>query len=265
MATQENIDVYFFLFTGMIVMFILSAAVVVLFFVYQKKFYNQQVKLSEKEAEYQQKLLHNNIEKIEEERRRVAKDLHDEVGSIFSTIGIKIIQFEKKNNPPHNAVGGMDLIKETKLLVDKGVMSVRRISHNMIPNELEMFGIAAAIEELCFQIEGSDGLDVSFESEGLDKCGRPEIELALYRITQELISNTVKHAHAKHVEIQLNCTEMEVMYQYKDDGIGFDKDLVRRGLGIQNITSRVEMNGGQLTYHTGTQGFGVSIHFPVIT
>ena len=265
MATQENIDVYFFLFTGMIVMFILSAAVVVLFFVYQKKFYNQQVKLREKEAEYQQKLLHNNIEKIEEERRRVAKDLHDEVGSIFSTIGMKIIQFEKKNNQASNTTGGVDLIKETKLLVDKGVMSVRRISHNMIPNELEMFGIAAAIEELCFQIEGSDGLDVSFESEGLDKCGRTEIELALFRITQELISNTVKHAAAKHVEIQLNCTEMEVMYQYKDDGIGFDKDLVRRGLGIQNITSRVEMNGGQLTYHTGTPGFGVSIYFPTLT
>ncbi|MBB2151559.1 sensor histidine kinase [Pedobacter gandavensis] len=260
MATQENIDVYFFLFTGMIVMFILSAAVVVLFFVYQKKFYNQQVKLKEKEAEYQQKLLHNNIEKIEEERRRVAKDLHDEVGSIFSTIGMKIIQFEKKNN----ATDGIDLIKDTKLLVDKGVMSVRRISHNMIPNELEMFGIAAAIEELCFQIEGTDGLDVSFESEGLDKCGRTEIELALYRITQELISNTVKHAKAKHVDIQLNCTQMEVMYQYKDDGIGFDKDLVRRGLGIQNITSRVEMNGGQLSYHTGIQGFGVSIYFPVL-
>ena len=127
-----------------------------------------------------------------------------------------------------------------------------------------MFGIAAAIEELCFQIEGSDGLDVSFESEGLDKCGRTEIELALFRITQELISNTVKHAAAKHVEIQLNCTEMEVMYQYQDDGIGFDKALVRRGLGIQNITSRVEMNGGQLTYHTDSPGFGVSIYFPTL-
>ncbi|WP_316821508.1 sensor histidine kinase [Pedobacter gandavensis] len=262
MAAQENIDVYFFLFTGMIVMFVLSAAVVVLFFVYQKKFYHQQVALREKDAEYQQKLLHNNIEKIEEERRRVAKDLHDEVGSIFSTIGIKIIQFEKKNNALAEDNGGLDLIKDTKLLVDKGVMSVRRISHNMIPNELEMFGIAAAIEELCFQIEGSDGLDVNFESEGLDKCGRAEIELALYRITQELISNTVKHARAKKVEILLNCSDMDILYQYKDDGIGFDMDQIRRGLGIQNITSRVEMNGGQITYHSGIQGFGVSIYFP---
>lgn len=264
MATQENIDVYFFLFTGMIVMFILSAAVVVLFFVYQRKFYNQQVNLKEKEAEYQQKLLHNNIEKIEEERRRVAKDLHDEVGSIFSTIGMKIIQFEKKNTTASSSIGGIDLIKETKLLVDKGVMSVRRISHNMIPNELEMFGIAAAIEELCFQIEDTDGLDVNFDSEGLDKCGRTEIELALYRITQELISNTVKHANAKRVEIQLNCTEAQVVYHYKDDGIGFNKETVRRGLGIQNITSRVEMNGGNITYHTGIKGFSVSIYFPAL-
>lgn len=260
MATQENLDVYFFLFSGMLVMFLLSAAVVVLFFAYQKKFYNQQVKLKETEADYQRKLTRNNIEKIEEERRRVAKDLHDEVGSIFSTLGMKIIQFEKKHN---TSSGSIELIKESKLLVDKGIMSVRRISHNMIPNELEMFGIAAAIEELCFQFEGTDGLEVDFESQGLDKCGNQEIELALYRITQELISNTVKHAEAKRVEIMLVCNNGEVSYDYQDDGIGFDHEQVRRGLGIHNITNRVEMNGGTLSYHTDQKGFGVSIYFPV--
>lgn len=260
MAAQESIDIYYFLFTGMLVMFFLSASVVVIFFVYQKKFYNQQVQIIEAEAEYQQKLLHNNIEKIEEERRRVAKDLHDEVGSIFSTLGMKIIQFEKK----HNAVNGsIDLVRESKLLVDKGIMSVRRISHNMIPNELEMFGIAAAIEELCFQIEGSDGLDVNFDSAGVDKCGNGEIELALYRITQELISNTVKHAAASHVDIQLSCNPEEVTYQYKDDGVGFDIESLHRGLGMHNITNRVKMNGGTLEFHKGQKGFGVSIHFPV--
>ena len=108
MATQEGLDVYFFMFTGMLVMFLLSAAVVVLFFVYQKKFYNQQVQLKETEADYQRKLTRNNIEKIEEERRRVAKDLHDEVGSIFSTLGMKIIQFEKKHN---TSSGSIELIK----------------------------------------------------------------------------------------------------------------------------------------------------------
>lgn len=262
MATQEGLDVYFFMFTGMLVMFVLSAAVVILFFVYQKKFYNQQVKLKETEADYQQKLTRNNIEKIEEERRRVAKDLHDEVGSIFSTLGMKIIQFEKK----HNATSGsIELIKESKLLVDKGIMSVRRISHNMIPNELEMFGIAAAIEELCFQIEGSDGLEVDFDSQGLDKCGNAEIELALYRITQELISNTVKHAAAQKVEILLICNNGDVSYDYKDDGIGFDNQQIRRGLGMHNITNRVEMNGGHLSYHNTEKGFGVSIYFPVKT
>lgn len=260
MATQEGIDVYFFMFTGMLVMFLLSAAVVVLFFVYQKKFYNQQVQLKETEADYQRKLTRNNIEKIEEERRRVAKDLHDEVGSIFSTLGMKIIQFEKKH---HATSGSIELIKESKLLVDKGIMSVRRISHNMIPNELEMFGIAAAIEELCFQIEGSDDLEVDFDSQGLDKCGNQEIELALYRITQELISNTVKHAAAQHVEIKLLCNNGEIRYDYKDDGIGFDHEQIRRGLGLHNITNRVEMNGGDLSYHTAQKGFGVSIHFPV--
>lgn len=260
MAAQESIDVYFFLFTGMLVMFFLSAAVVVIFFVYQKKFYNQQVQLKEAEAEYQQKLLHNNIEKIEEERRRVAKDLHDEVGSIFSTLGMKIIQFEKK----HSAISGsLELIKECKLLVDKGIMSVRRISHNMIPNELEMFGIAAAIEELCFQIEGSDGLDVNFDSQGLDSCGNAEVELALYRITQELISNTVKHASANRVDIQLSCNSTGVNYTYQDDGKGFDTHSIQRGLGMHNISSRVQMNGGNITYHNETKGFGMSIYFPV--
>lgn len=260
MATQESLDVYFFLFTGMLVMFLLSAAVVALFFVYQKKFYNQQVLIKEAEAEYQQKLLHNNIEKIEEERRRVAKDLHDEVGSIFSTLGIKIIQFEKKYQ---SVAGGIDLVRESKLLVDKGIMSVRRISHNMIPNELEMFGIAAAIEELCFQIEGSDGLDVNFDSEGLDKCGNAEVELALYRITQELISNTVKHAKANQVNIQLSCNQEGVSYTYQDDGIGFDPEVVGRGLGMHNITNRVQMNGGQLVLNRENKGFGMSITFPV--
>lgn len=256
MATQESIDVYFFLFTGMLVMFVLSAAVVGLFFVYQKKFFNQQVQMKEAEAEYQQKLLHSNIEKIEEERRRVAKDLHDEVGSIFSTLGMKIIQFEKDDS-------ATDLIRESKLLVDKGIMSVRRISHNMIPNELEMFGIAAAIEELCFQIDGTNGLEVNFDSEGLNECGSKEIELAIYRITQELISNTVKHSGAQQVDIQLSCDASGVFYQYQDNGKGFDTENTYRGLGMHNITNRVMMNGGVLQFLKEKPGFGISINFPV--
>lgn len=259
MAKQEDIDIYFFLFTGMLVMFVLSAAVVALFFLYQKKFYNQQVQIRESEAAYQQKLLHNNIEKIEEERRRVAKDLHDEIGSIFSTLGIKIIQFEKRHS---TFEGSSDLIRESKSLIDNGITSVRRISHNMIPNELEMFGIAAAIEELCFQVESADGLQVTLDSSGLDKCGRAEIELALYRITQELISNTVKHAGAKRVNIKLMCNQQTVNYSYQDDGIGVNLDEVHRGLGMHNITNRVQMNGGSLSYPTQNKGFGMSITFP---
>jgi len=258
MADEKSIDVYFFLFAGMMAMFVLSAAVVTLFFMYQKKFFKQQVQLKEAEAEYQLKLLHNNIEKIEEERRRVAKDLHDEVGSIFSTLGMKIIQFEKKNQDSN---GGLELIKESKLLVDKGIMSVRRISHNMIPNELEMFGIAAAIEELCFQFEGTDGLEVNFESDVPDNCGNGEIELALYRITQELISNTVKHAQAEHVDISLFCKPEGITYSYADDGKGFAIESVHRGLGMHNITNRVQMNGGQIEYHKMERGFGLSIFF----
>lgn len=258
MAEEKSLDIYFFLFAGMTVMFVLSAAVVVLFFVYQKKFFRQQVLMKEAEAEYQLKLLHNNIEKIEEERRRVAKDLHDEVGSIFSTLGMKIIQFEKKNQ---ESTGGIELIRESKLLVDKGIMSVRRISHNMIPNELEMFGIAAAIEELCFQFDGIDGLEVTFDSDVPDHCGNGEIELALYRITQELISNTVKHAQAAQVNISLTCNSAGVIYHYADDGLGFDLEKVHRGLGMHNITNRVQMNGGEIEYHKPEQGFGLSIFF----
>lgn len=256
MQSPEQVEIYYFLFIGTLGMFLLSVGLVIFFIVYQRKLFRQQIEFHEREAAYQEELLYSNIEEVENERRRISRDLHDEIGSLFSTINMKIGQLE---GLPGNNAETNKILAESKGLIKAGIQSIKHISHSMIPPALDFFGLGAALEDLCTQISGTSKLAVGFQApDELPELPR-EASLAVYRVVQELINNTLSHAQASQIHLSLQREDDALRLCYTDNGRGYDHDQKSRtGLGLRNIDSRINMIHGKITTES-SYGKGVSI------
>lgn len=241
---EGQIDVYLFLFVGMLTLALLAGAVVIFFFFYQKKVLRQQLLLSELETAHREELLHTNIEQVEAERHRIATDLHDELGGIFSTLKLKINQMNRGENLDQ-------IMLESREIIDTGVASVRRISHSITPPGLEMFGLADALMSLCQKTDGPQ-LAVEFNSASDFPRLEPKLELGLYRIAQELLNNSIKHAEASKISLYLGRLDGEIFFEFSDNGKGFDPAILqaRRGLGLKNIEARANHLNARVEWHT---------------
>jgi len=241
---EGQVDVYLFLFVGMVTLALLAGAVVVFFFFYQKKVLLQQLLLSELKTNHQEELLHNNIEQVEAERHRIATDLHDELGGLFSTLKLKINQL--------GYVGQNEqIVAESRDIIDSGIVSVRRISHAMTPPGLEMFGLADAMESLC-QKNNSPQLGVEFDFAPNFPRLEKKVELGIYRMAQELINNAIRHSGASKIILSLTHSEKDVCFQFEDNGKGFDLGILqeRKGLGLKNIEARANHIHASIEWHS---------------
>jgi len=241
---EGQVDVFLFLFVGMLTLALLAGAVVIFFFFYQKKVLHQQLQLSEVETAHREELLHSNIEQVESERHRIATDLHDELGGIFSTLKLKINHLDSAENKEQ-------ILSESRDIIDAGIASVRRISHSMTPPGLEMFGLADALTSLC-QKTNSPQLNVDFISPEDFPRLEGKVELGLYRIAQELLNNAMRHAAASKITLYLSRSEGEICFEYTDDGKGFDLTILqsRKGLGLKNIEARANHLNATIAWYT---------------
>lgn len=251
MESPQNPEVafFFFLAIGMTVLALLAGGVIFFFLVYQKRLLQQKLAFSELEAAHTEALLHSNIEQVEEERKRIAKDLHDEVGSIFSTLKLKINQLNGSADDQQQAA----LLADSLKVIDTGMSSVRRISHGITPPGLEMFGLADAAESLCESLDGPT-LEVVCEADPEFPRLPARIELGLYRIIQELLNNAMKHAAASKITVTLAGSPDSESLQlvYVDNGKGFDPAILkmRKGLGLNNIEARATTLHATVTWIT---------------
>lgn len=255
MESANQTHIVLLLAVGMLILLLLAGAVVLFFVVYQRRLLSQQLVLSEMEAGHRQELLHSNLEQVEQERKRIAKDLHDEVGSILSSLKLKL------NQLPNGDPGQIRaLVEESRSIIDTGINSVRRISHDILPPGLELFGLADVLEELCHQVSTGDTLSATLEADPSLPRLPASKELGLYRVVQELINNTIRHSGATHIQVSLQQTADAVVLRYSDNGTGFDPLLLTngKGLGLRNIDVRVSQIGGQLHWET-QPGAGVKI------
>lgn len=191
----------------------------------------------------------------ENERRRLARDLHDGIGPLLSTLKMYIEHLE-----PAVQSGSAPDYRSIVSLTNTLTQEVRNISHALMPNAVEDFGLAAALQNLCEQAEAGGKSTVQFFSLGMQQRLEPVTELALYRIGQELLNNAIKHAKAKHISLQIIRHRNSVVLMVEDDGQGFDAlalDRAQSGIGLQNIETRVRSLNG--TFALDTQpGRGVT-------
>ena len=254
-------EITIFLAVGISLMFFLALAFVLFFYFSQGKLRSEQIKAQQTQLELQERLLYSTILTQEAERSRIAKDLHDEIGSKLNVIHLNLHQLQRK--APE--------IKEQALslaaVINDTIATTRRISHDLLPPTLENFGLKAALEELCENYKAASGLEVYLEVlEKVPLKDQKLLELNLFRILQELFSNTIKYAGASQIQLKLETSEKQIVLHYRDNGKGFDPALPEnnRGLGTQNIKSRLQMIGGQFQLETA-KGKGVHWIFHIFT
>lgn len=198
----------------------------------------------------------------EQERSRLAKDLHDGLGGLLS--GIKFSFQTMKGNlilTPENA----RLFERSLDMLDTSIMEMRRVAHNLMPENLIKFGLDTALKDFCGDIQQSGVLQMKYISIGLENS---EIEqstaLSIYRVIQELVNNILKHAEANQALVQLTKNENLILLDVEDDGKGFEhsKMLLSSGIGWTNIKSRLEYLNAKVTLDTAP-GKGSSIHIEV--
>lgn len=262
MAISAN-EIYLLMTIGILIMLSLALAFIVFFNRSQRKILAEQMRMQQLRLEHQEALLYNNIKTQEEERKRIAKDLHDEVGSKLNVIHLNLHRLKK------NATVS-PLLEETVSdifgAINDTINTTRRISHDLLPPTLENFGLADAIKELCDSYQRTSALNLQFDH--VQSEGRPiekMVEVNLFRIIQELISNSIKHGHASQINIRLLANNKELRLEYQDNGQGFDPAQLKKktGLGMQNVESRLQMIQAQhsLDSQPGA-GFSLSIKYP---
>ncbi len=252
---------------GSIIVLILAMFITSFVSYYQRRQAEQQLAIGQLEAEYRRKLMEATFSGQEEERRRLAGDLHDDIGTMLSVTKISLNHLERRLTDDAG-IGPAQmsmLVQKTRAMIDETMTNVRRISRNLVPTTLDRFGLVAAFEELIERTNDGE-LQLTLECpETLDTL-TPTLELMLYRIAQELVNNALKHARAHEIQIKIVCTDEQVRLSVTDDGQGFDLDRVmydqERGLGLRNIESRLSVLHGHVTFDVAP-GRGSRIHVQV--
>jgi len=216
---------------GTVIFLALTAILLVFLFKQRQKRKNQEILTLKREVQI--KTLESLIEGEEKERFRIAKELHDGVNGDLSAIKYKLSSLLEMNNI---------VIKEAITMIDDSCKQVRAISHNLVPPSLEKFNLVEAAEEYCNNLnEINPDVEFTFQHLGDALEISKKAEVNIFRIIQELITNSIKHADASAINVQISCHDNIIQATIEDDGKGFDKDAVSPGgIGLSNVQSRID-------------------------
>ena len=196
---------------------------------------------------------------LENERRRIAADLHDEVGPMLSGIKLMISNLQVKNDSDR------DRIVKVKEYIDDSIKRMREISNNLLPAVLEKRGILEALQQLFVEHQKVHGIMIQFSYDE-NIVLSSQRQLHLYRIVQEILHNTTKHSQAKTLRIELFMSNKSISLYTEDDGKGFDiqdKSHKGKGLGMRNLHSRAELLSGNMYIESvPSKGTYITLNFP---
>jgi len=213
-----------------------------------------QVELRKLHDEKQTGLLNAVFEAQEGERKRLAEDLHDSVGQVLSAIKLNLHRLEKSCDELTRP-----LLSDTRNLADECITEIRNIIQNVLPPVLTDYGLMEALEGLSLKIEQSTGVKVHLKRKLNGIRFKPEIDLAFYRIAQELFSNAIKHSAATVIHLTITNENGWLIMEFKDNGKGFDIDNVKHGYGLKNLESRVKLINGEIKIYTKPQSGSITI------
>lgn len=219
----------------------------------------QKQKITELQQKNKLLALNSMIEGQEAERLRIAKDLHDSLGGLLSTVKAHFTSIQNEITQLEQ----LNLTETTNSLIDEACIEVRRISHNMMPHALSISGLEGALEDITSNLR-EEGYEATLEISKIPPLETTK-EVMIYRLLQEIISNIRKHAQAKAILIQLMGHQNVLHIMVEDDGVGFNYDAVanKGGLGLKSINSRVQFLDGTIDWDSQVgSGTTISINLP---
>ena len=222
-------------------------------FLFQRKLIKKEMAFREIEKMLKKQELdsaYNILSVQESERKRIAQEIHDNLGSMLAVVRMQA----------HTSGANPTVMK----LIDQTIDETRRISHQLDTLALSHFGLGTAIQQLAESVQASRDIRVALEL-NLQTAIEQDKALPLYRIVQELFSNSLKHAAASHIRIEINAFAKDsVNLIFEDNGRGFDPGTKRAGMGLQNIQQRVDHLRGRLDLDTRPgSGTTVVIEIPL--
>jgi PAS domain S-box-containing protein len=221
-----------------------------------------------KQAEEELRLLPQRIiEAQESERQRVARELHDGVNQIIASAKMRLVKVQE--NLAALSPAAREILSRCGQLLNQALEENRRIAHNLRPSDLDELGLAASCRNLCKEMESRASLTVKSTIKGLDERLPSHMELNLFRILQEALTNVEKHAGAKKVHVQIACRKDLIVLTIQDDGRGFAVQSrnggkkKRRGIGLTNMRERAAFLGGTCeTESAPKQGTVITVRIP---
>jgi signal transduction histidine kinase len=247
-ANQSGVSTV--LFIGTMGMLVLTVGLVLFIIFHQRKVSRYQRTLQKMEEEQQKILLNASIKLQEEERQRLAADLHDDAGPLLATARLYL----NENLVNQDKATQLQSIFQARQIIDDTIQLVRNISHSLMPPTLKNFGLESAVNDLFQKISGSGTMNASSRFHDYKDRLKTEKELIVFRIVQELVNNILKHSNSSFIHLTQNIHGDKFYMRIHHDGRGivqadFDKlNKSNIGLGLKNISSRLRVVHGNIYF-----------------
>jgi two-component system, NarL family, sensor kinase len=238
------------LFFGTIGMLALTIGLIVFIIFHQRKVIRYQLRLQRMEEDQQKLLLNASIRLQEEERQRIAADLHDDAGPLLATARLYL----NENLVNLDKTTQLQSIYNAKQIIDDTIQLIRNISHSLMPPTLKNFGLESAVNDLFQKISGSGSMNASSRFHDYRERLQAENELIIFRVIQELVNNILKHSNASFIHLTQNTSGNKFFIRLHHDGRGITQTDFNKlnksnvGLGLKNIQSRLKVLHGKIFF-----------------
>ena len=238
------------LFFGTIGMLALAIGLIVFIIFHQRKVIRYQSQLQKMEHDQQKMLLNASIRLQEEERQRIAADLHDDAGPLLATARLYL----NENLVNQDKTTQLQAIYNAKQIIDDTIQLIRNISHSLMPPTLKNFGLESAVNDLFQKISGAGTMNASCRFHDYRERMLPEKELIVFRVIQELVNNILKHSNASFIHLTQNMNDGKCFIRLHHDGRGLTQHDFEKlnkstvGLGLKNIQSRLKVLHGKIQF-----------------
>lgn len=253
-------------YIGIGVMFLLIISFLVSVLMTQRRKWKMLREMQQLKEQQQNQLIEAAVRSEEGERHRIAEMLHDEVGALLSSSRIFLVEMNTQNLSPTDQKDH----GKVKEMIDESISKVRSISHNLHSTILKEFGLNEAIRHFMKKVTGGTAVNSTVELDDEYITSKAEIDLAVYRIIQELVNNLIKHAHARQIKISSTLTGNELLLTLHHNGNGLSQEQFEdlrfkpEGLGLKNIQNRIILLKGNILFEIRNPGdCFIYLHIPV--
>lgn len=250
LQSNSGSQISFILFLGTLGMLILTIGLIMFIIFHQRKVIRFQLRLQEMEKKQQKILLNASIRLQEEERQRLAADLHDDAGPLLATARLymseNLVNLEKADQ--------LQSIFQARQILDDTIQLIRNMSHSLMPPTLKNFGLESALNDTFQKLSGSGAVNASSRFHDYKERLPAEKELIIFRVVQELVNNILKHSNASFIHLTQNNQGDNCYIRIHHDGRGLEQNDFERltksksGLGLKNISSRIRVMHGRIQF-----------------